>query len=196
MALCETIVLAGGFLMTNNDLYSANDLDLFETHRKSRATAYIALFLSGALGGHRHYLGYGATGFIQTLFGLTIITACFKVWPFIQQANAFPDAEVIADNQTALWFLAGAASLVFLGLWLLVDLIRIPALTARKNNKLISRLASSPSAQACPTDTIAKFAALRANGTISEEEFIACKQQIIGMPAASATRPSGKSVAP
>ena len=172
--------------MSNQHIYDDKDLDLFETHRKSRSTGYIALFLTGVFGGHRHYLGYGGSGFIQTLLGGFIVVGLIKIWPYFQPLDLQTDAALIYDTQADLWLLGVAAAILILGLWLLIDLFRIPALAAKKNRKLISRLAAAPSAQACPTDVIAKFAALRANGTISEEEFTACKQQIMGITPSAA----------
>lgn len=171
--------------------FRSADQQLSGTHRKSPLIAYAALFLTGALGGHRHYMGYGGTGFIQTLLGLTAAVSAYISWPYVQGFWTNPEASIIADDETFTWMLTALCAVPALGLWLVADLFRIPSLAARKIRK--SAPASQPaSSEVGLADIITKFSALRASGALSEEEFRVCKQQFLGLyPAATPAHPDG-----
>ena len=85
--------------------------------QKSTGTAYMFWFFCGAVGAHRHYLGYSTSGLIQTC-----------VWAFGWLA--------VVAGEIWLW-----AVPILGGLWVLFDAFLIPAMVREANARLRDRSA-------------------------------------------------------
>jgi TM2 domain-containing membrane protein YozV len=131
----------------------------FESSKKSTGVAYLLWFFTGGLGGHRFYLGRIGSAVGQLVLALL-------GWPLLFAAGL------------------GLLLLAPLGVWLLVDLFLIPGMIAEDNNALMRRLnatpAAAPVARLDVADELAKFAALRDQGVLTEQEFAAHKAKLIG----------------
>ncbi len=129
----------------------------FETSKKSTGVAYLLWFFLGGVGGHRFY--FGRTGSAIGMIALTVVG-----WATIAVGIGF-------------------AFLAALGVWLLVDLFLIPGIIAEHNASLMARLNRTSTPTPAPisaVDELAKFAALKQQGAITEEEFEAQKRRLIG----------------
>jgi TM2 domain-containing membrane protein YozV len=129
----------------------------FETSKKSSGVAYLLWFFLGGLGGHRFYLG--RTGSAVGMIALTVIG-----WATVAIGVGF-------------------ALLAGLGIWLIVDLFLIPGMVAEHNGGLMARLNRTSTPAPAPISTVdelAKFAALKQQGAITDEEFEAQKHRLIG----------------
>ncbi len=147
--------------MTNGVSADAQAMMAFESRKKSTGVAYLLLIFLGGVGAHRFYLGRVGSACGQlALFVLGWMTAVLVIG----------------------FFLLGA-----LGVWLIVDLFLVPGIAESRNSALMKALsAAAPPAPAPAADELAKFAALRAQGAISDEEYDAQKRRLIGAaPAAS-----------
>ena len=128
----------------------------YESTKKSAGLAYVLWFFTGGLGGHRFYLGQTGSAVAQLLmsvFGwLLLLAAGF-----------------------------GLLLLIPLGIWLLVDLFLIPGIVQTHNSTIMQRLNASASAitPVAGADEIAKYAALRDQGAITEDEFQSKKQRLL-----------------
>ena len=128
----------------------------FESQKKSAGIAYVLWLFTGGFGGHRFYLG--RTGSAVGQLGLTLLG-----WPLLFAAGL------------------GFALLAPLGIWLIVDLFLIPGIISDHNGALMRRLNSSamPQARFDVADELAKLAALKDQGVLSEVEFAARKAKLI-----------------
>ena len=135
----------------------------FEAGKKSAGLAFVLWFFTGGLGGHRFYLGRTGSAVAQLIMS---ILGWLTVWVFI-----------------------GIFLLIPLGIWLLVDLFLISGMVQEHNTALMNRLnASSRAPAGSKVDDLAKFAALRDSGAISEDEYQAEKARLLGVaPAAPVT---------
>jgi TM2 domain-containing membrane protein YozV len=143
--------------MSNQGGLSADTQALmaFESSKKSVGVAYLLWFFTGGLGGHRFYLG--RTGSAVTQLILSVLG-----WILIFAGGL------------------GLLLLAPLGLWLLIDLFLIPGIASERNGTLMNRLTQSAKVPVSPVDELAKFAALRDQGAISEEEYQVQKRRLIG----------------
>lgn len=125
----------------------------FESGKKSTGIAYLLWFLTGGVGGHRFYLKRpgSAIGMIAlTVLGWSLLVAYI-----------------------------GGFLLLALGIWLLVDAFRIPGMVAEINGDLMKRLNATANSPAGVADELTKFATLKEQGAITEEEFQAQKARIM-----------------
>lgn len=127
----------------------------FESSKKSAGVTYLLWFFTGGFGGHRFYLGETGTAVAQLI--LSILG-----WPLV--------------------FAAGFGFLLLapLGIWLLVDLFLIPGMIQKKNQALMERLNAGVRPAVSNVDELAKFASLKEQGAISEEEFQEQKRRLLG----------------
>jgi TM2 domain-containing membrane protein YozV len=127
---------------------------LFDSSKKSTGVAYLLWFFTGGVGGHRFYMGR-----IKSAIGMIALTV-------------FGWATLAAG--------IGIALLAALGIWLIIDAFAMPGWIAEHNSKLMARL--NAGAKSDPTDVadeLAKFAALKDQGAITEEEFETQKKRIM-----------------
>jgi TM2 domain-containing membrane protein YozV len=164
MGGCTQVHESRGADMTSGVSVDAQAMMAFESRKKSAGVAYLLLIFLGGLGAHRFYLGRTGSAIGQlVLFILGWATAVIVVGFFLLAA---------------------------LGIWLIVDLFLVPGIAERHNGELMKSLAAASPARAAPAvDELAKFAALREQGAISEEEYEAQKRRLIGAPP-SATPPA------
>lgn len=127
----------------------------FEANKKSAGISYVLWFFTGAFGGHRFYLGRSGSAISMLLL------------------NVFGWLLILAAG-------AGLILLAALGVWLLVDLFLIPGMVAGHNGELMARLNATAVPKVDTAAEIAKFAALREQGTITDEEFEAQKAKLLG----------------
>lgn len=143
--------------MSNQGGLSADTQALmaFESSKKSAGVSYLLWFFTGGVGGHRFYLGRTGSAVAQLI--LSILG-----WLLILAAGL------------------GLLFLIPLGIWLLVDLFLIPGIVSSRNGELMNRLNRSSQAPTSAVDELAKFATLRDSGAISNDEYEAQKQRLIG----------------
>ena len=142
----------------------------FETGKKSAGTAYLLWFFLGALGGHRFYLGRTGSAVGQLVLFLL-------GW-----------ATIIVG--------LGVIFLVALGIWVLVDLFLVGGMVQEQNTALMKRLnVAGPQPSVSPVDELAKFAALRDSGAITEDEYEEQKQRLLGTRKVVDTAPSSTEIA-
>lgn len=144
--------------MTNETTALSADtqaLMAFETGKKSTGLAYVLWLLLGGVGGHRFYLG--RTGSAVGMLVLSILG-----WLLILAAGF------------------GLLFLIPLGIWLLIDLFTIPGMVEQHNSALMKRLNTSARPATSTADDLAKFAALRDSGAISNDEYEAQKRKLLG----------------
>lgn len=129
----------------------------FEAGKKSAGVAYLLWFFTGGVGGHRFYLGRTGSAVGQLL--LTVFG-----WLFLMAAGA------------------GLLLLLPVGIWLLIDLFLIPGMIQEHNAGLMKRLNTSATGvrPSSAVDELAKFAALRDQGALTEEEFETQKARLLG----------------
>lgn len=141
--------------MTNSSLSADTQAMMaFEANKKSAGVAYLLWFFTGGVGGHRFYLGRTGSAVAQMCLCLIgIVTAVLVVGFFLLAA---------------------------LGIWLLIDLFTLGGMVSEHNNKLMQRLNAGPVVRTEPVDELAKFAALRDRGAISDEEYESQKRRLIG----------------
>ena len=134
----------------------------FEANKKSAGVAYLLWFFTGGFGGHRFYLGRTGSAVAQLV--LTILG-----WLLILAAGV------------------GILFLIPVGIWLLVDLFLIPGMIQEHNAAVMKRLNTGVSAtrQSSNVDDLAKFAALRDQGAITDGEFEVQKARLLGTPVAA-----------
>lgn len=126
----------------------------FEASKKSTGTTYLLWFFTGGVGGHRFYLGRtgSAVGqLIMSIFGWLTV-----------------------------WFGLGLLLLIPLGIWLIIDLFNIGGMVETYNRDLMKRLNAGATPTTSPVEELAKFAALRDSGAISDEEYEVQKRRLIG----------------
>ena len=129
-------------------------LMLFETSKKSTGIAYLLWFFTGGVGGHRFYMG-------RTKSAIGMIALSVIGW-----------ATLVA--------FIGGVLLAALGIWLIVDAFTMPGWIADYNNRLMTRL--NKAAETGPdgvAEELSKFAALKEQGAITEEEFETQKKRIM-----------------
>ncbi len=142
--------------MTNAGLSAdTRALMVFESSKKSAGLAFVLWFFTGGLGGHRFYLGRTGSAVAQLI--LSILG-----WVTILVAGL------------------GLIFLLPLGIWLLVDLFLISGMVQAHNIELMHRLNASKATPASNVDELSKFAALKDQGAISDEEYEAQKRRLIG----------------
>ena len=135
----------------------AQALMAFESGKKSAGLAFVLWFFTGGLGGHRFYLGRTGSAVAQLL--MSVIGWVTLVVGF------------------------GLLLLIPLGIWLIVDLFLIGGMVQEQNSSLMARLnaASSPRSATSAVDELSKFAALRDSAAISDDEYQAQKEKLIGV---------------
>ena len=94
----------------------------FEAGRKSHVAAYLLWLLLGVVGAHRFYLQMRASG-----FGMLCL-ACFT------GATLF-FSDLLGIEDTVL--IVASAMLLLLGVWVLLDVFRIPGFVRDYNDRLI-----------------------------------------------------------
>lgn len=146
--------------MSNNQAGLSHDtqaLMAFDAGKKSTGVAYLLWFFTGGLGGHRFYLGRTGSAVFQLL--LTVFG-----WIFLFAAGA------------------GLLLLAPLGIWLLIAAFLIPGMAQDHNDRLMKRLnagANTPLPSSSAVDELAKFAALRDQGALTEHEFEVQKARLL-----------------
>ena len=133
----------------------AQGLMTFEANKKSAGTAYLLWFFTGGFGGHRFYLG-------QTQSAVVMLILALIGW-----------ATVL--------LVIGFIPLAIVGIWALIDLFSIGKMVEAHNTALMARINVSAKPSAAPVDELAKFAALRDQGAISDEEYAEQKARLIGV---------------
>ena len=98
---------------------------VFETHRKSRLTAYLLWLLLGVVGAHRLYLRMKPSAF-GMLSLVCVVTATF----FSQDLLGLTDESLIVTG----------AALLLLVTWVLADVFRIPGFVQAYNDRLLRQL--------------------------------------------------------
>ena len=127
----------------------------FESSKKSQGVAYLLWLFLGGFGGHRFYLGRTGSAVFQLILG---VLGWMTIWVGVGLIFFFP-----------------------LGIWLIVDLFLIPGIAQEHNTKLVSQLnGQARPASLSAVDELARFAALRDQGAISEDEYEAQKRRLIG----------------
>lgn len=143
--------------MTNQSLSADTQaLMTFESNKKSAGVAYLLWFFTGGVGGHRFYLGRTGSAVAQLCLCLGGIALAVVIVGFFMLAA--------------------------LGIWLLIDLFTLGGMVAEHNNKLMQRLNAVTAPRADPADELAKYAALRDSGAISNDEYEAQKRRLLGVP--------------
>ena len=140
----------------------------FESQKKSAGVAYLLWFFTGGFGGHRFYLGRAGSAVAQLFLSLL-------GWPLVI-AGGF-----------------GFLLLVPLGVWLLIDLFTLGGMVSDHTAQIMVRLNAAsvrPVAAVSAVDELAKFAALRDQGAISDEEYSEQKARLIGTTSPSPTPPA------
>src|SRR5690606_37388823 len=135
----------------------------FEANKKSSGVAYLLWFFTGGVGGHRFYMG--RTGSAVGQLGLSIV------------------------GWLTIWFAVGLLFLIPLGIWLLIDVFLVGGWVQEHNNALLSRL-NTPGQKTSSVEELAKFAALRDSGAITEEEYEVQKRRLIGEPPPAVAQPA------
>lgn len=133
----------------------------FEANKKSTGVAFLLWFFTGGLGGHRFYLG--KTGSAVGQLVLSVL------------------------GWVTIWFVVGLLFLIPLGIWLSVDLFLISGMVESHNRELMHRLNAQPKAAGSQVDELAKFAALRDQGAISDDEYDVQKRRLLGESPTPAT---------
>lgn len=135
----------------------------FEAGKKSAGLAFVLWFFTGGLGGHRFYLGQTTTAIVQLMMSII--------------------------GWLTVWFVFGLLFLIPLGIWLIVDLFLISGMVESHNSALMNRLKGSSAARPAGStvDELSKFAALRDSGAITDEEYQAQKERLIGVAPAKPT---------
>lgn len=149
--------------MTNQGLSADTQAMMaFESGKKSTGLAYVLWLFTGGLGGHRFYLGQTSSAVAQLVLSIL--------------------------GWLTVWFVVGLVFLIPLGIWLIVDLFLIPGIADEHNRQLMQRLNAGTDRKpaASPVDELAKFAELHKSGAISDEEYAAQKQRLLGGSAPSA----------
>ena len=141
--------------MTNSPLSADTQAIMtFEANKKSAGVAYLLWFFTGGVGGHRFYMGRIGSAVTQLILAVL--------------------------GWTTVWFGLGLMFLIPLGIWLLIDVFTLGGMVSAHNNQLMQRLNAGPAARTEPVDELAKFAALRDQGAISEAEYEVQKRRLIG----------------
>lgn len=174
--------------------------------RKSVFVGYLLWFFLGSFGAHRFYLRRPRTALAQLLLSVVGWGSLWGGLWWAGLASAPPleggwavsggGGELIASHGSALtlggiapelivgtaggWPAAGALLLLPLWLWLLADLLLIPVMAARCNRQSAAEFGGVAPPAASAADELAKFADLRDRGAISEAEYAAQKQRLLG----------------
>jgi TM2 domain-containing membrane protein YozV len=128
----------------------------FESSKKSTGVAYVLWLFTGGIGGHRFYLGRTGSAVGQLVLSV-------MGWMLLLAAGF------------------GIVFLIPLGIWLLIDLFLIPGMAEGHNQNLMRRLNGSVARnQPSAVEELAKFADLHKSGAISDEEYAAQKQRLLG----------------
>lgn len=127
----------------------------FEANKKSAGVAYILWFFLGGLGGHNFYIGKQGAGIGQIVLSI-------MGWMTLLLAGI------------------GLLFLIPLGIWLLIDVITLGGKVTSINSRLMDSLNSNFSASTNTADELAKFAQLKEQGAITEEEYAQRKRQLLG----------------
>jgi TM2 domain-containing membrane protein YozV len=125
----------------------------FESQKKSTGVAYLLWFFVGQFGAHRFYLGSTGLAVGQLVLGL------------LGWATAV--------------FLVGFFLLVPLWIWLFVDLFLIPGIAQEKNSRLMDQLNVGVTPRATSAEELAKYAALKDSGALTDEEYETQKRRIL-----------------
>lgn len=133
----------------------------FEASKKSTGLAFVLWFFTGGLGGHRFYLGRTGSAIAQLMLSIF--------------------------GWLTIWVGIGLVLLIPLGIWLVVDLFLISGMVQENNSELMKRLNATSTPVASPVDELSKFAALRDSGAISDEEYQAQKDRLLGVVPSRAT---------
>ena len=94
----------------------------FETRRKSHVAAYLLWLLLGVVGAHRFYLQMRASG-----FGMLCLACVAGVTFFFSDLLGTEDTVPIVTS----------ATMLLLGIWVLLDVFRIPGFVRAYNDRLI-----------------------------------------------------------
>lgn len=141
--------------MTNSPLSADTQAIMsFEANKKSAGVAYLLWFFTGGVGGHRFYMGRTGSAVAQLI--LFILG-----WVMILAAGL------------------GLIFLIPLGIWLLIDAFMLGGMVADHNNKLMQRLNAGSAPLPNPADELAKYAALRDSGALSDDEFEVQKRRLL-----------------
>lgn len=128
----------------------------FQSNKKSVGLAFVFWLFTGGVGGHRFYLGRTGSAVGQLVLSvlgwLTLVAGI------------------------------GLVFLGALGIWLLVDVFLLSGMVREHNDALMARLNLANGTAASPVDELAKYAALRDSGAITEAEYEAQKRRLIGAP--------------
>lgn len=148
--------------MTTNSLSADTQAIMsFEANKKSAGVAYLLWFFTGGIGGHRFYMGRTGSAVAQLILS---ILGWLTIW--------------IAGM--------GLIFLIPLGIWLLIDAFTLGGMVSDHNNKLMQRLNAGAAPRTDPADELAKYAALRDSGAISNDEYETQKRRLLGAPAPAA----------
>lgn len=142
----------------------AQALMAFEANKKSTGVAFLLWFFTGGVGGHRFYLG--RTGSAVGQLVLSVL------------------------GWLTIWFMVGILFLIPVAIWLLVDVFLISGMVEDHNRALMQRLNAAPKRAGSSVDELAKFAALRDQGAISDDEYEVQKRRLLGLPDAPAAAPA------
>ena len=93
----------------------------FKAHRKSHVAAYLLWLLLGVVGAHRFYLQMRASG-----FGMLCLTCFAGVMFFFSELLGIEDTVPIVAS----------AMMLLLGIWVLLDVFRIPGFVREYNDRL------------------------------------------------------------
>jgi TM2 domain-containing membrane protein YozV len=137
----------------------AQALMAFEAGKKSVGLAFVFWFFLGGLGGHRFYLGRTGSAVAQLIISVL--------------------------GWLTVWVGFGLLLLIPLGIWLLIDAFLISGMVQEHNNGLMAHLNAKPRSATSNVDELAKFAALREQGAISDEEYEVQKRRLLGTPVAA-----------
>lgn len=125
----------------------------FQAGKKSTGVAYLLWLFLGSVGGHHFYLKQNDAAFVMValaVFGWTTVA-----------------------------FVVGLLFLVPLAIWLLIDLFTIPSMVAKFNANLMAQLNAAAAPRLDTADQIAKLAALKDSGALTQEEFDAQKAKLL-----------------
>ena len=107
----------------------------FETRRKSHVAAYLLWLLLGVVGAHRFYLQMRASG-----FGMLYLACVAGVTFFFSDLLGIEDTVLIVTS----------ATMLLLGIWVLLDVFRIPGFVHAYNDRLIRWLSGDVATRRWP----------------------------------------------
>lgn len=135
--------------MSDNPATPQPDIRLYEANRKSLGLAYLLWFFLGLFGAHRFYLRAGRTGFWLLALhvgGWALMAAAFMSSAHVSRETY--DTLFGYSSFTSIISGPGSAPLFWLGntmrgaawIWWLVDIVLVPGLLRRWNNRLATGL--------------------------------------------------------